>query len=361
MTNDLPRRPRVIGGLEVLRRRGDEIQIGLDPRHAVVAGGLPAPVVAAVQRLTGRRTVDDLLTEVADPHGRAALVALLRELTARGLVTDAPPEPLVGRLAADASTAEVRGTEHPSSRRELSVLVHGEGRLAVSVACLLTAAGVGWVHVLAAGAVRPEDTGTGYLADDVGRRRRAAATDAVARVDPTTRTTTFRGAALPDLVLLTDALVPVPDQVSLLTARAVPHLSVRVRDGVGIVGPLVLPGLTSCLRCADLHRCARDGCWPQLAAQLAGRPQLADLACTQATAALAASQALDALRYLRHEQDRPVTWNASVELDPAKAAIRHRGWPAHPECPCGAAPRVREVAAEERGELRESWCDGDAS
>lgn len=349
MTHDLPRRPRVIGGLEVLRRRRDEIQIGLDPQHAVVAGGLPEPVVAAAQRLTGRRTVDDLLADVADPHGRAALLALLRELTRRGLVADAPPRPLTGRLAADASTAEVRRTDHPSSRRELSVLVHGDGRIAVSVACLLATAGVGWVHVLAGGSVQPEDTGTGYLAEDVGRRRRTAALDAVTRADPTVRTTAFRGERHPDLVLLTDALVPVPEQVGLLTANAVPHLSVRVRDGVGIVGPLVLPGLTSCLRCADLHRCARDGCWPQLAAQLAGRPQLADLACTQATAALATSQALDALRYLRHERDRPVTWNASVELAPATATIRHRGWPAHPECPCGAAPRRRQVAADSSG------------
>jgi hypothetical protein len=26
-----------------------------------------------------------------------------------------------------------------------------------------------------------------------------------------------------------------------------PHLAVRVRDGIGLVGPLVIPGVTSCL------------------------------------------------------------------------------------------------------------------
>ena len=71
------------------------------------------------------------------------------------------------------------------------------------------------------------------------------------------------------------------------------------RDGTGIVGPLVVPGLTSCLRCADLQRCDRDECWPQLAAQLAGQVQQADLAGTQATAAFAAAQALDAVRWLK--------------------------------------------------------------
>jgi hypothetical protein len=32
-----------------------------------------------------------------------------------------------------------------------------------------------------------------------------------------------------------------------LHSRGVPHLVVRVRDGTGLVGPLVIPGVTSCL------------------------------------------------------------------------------------------------------------------
>ena len=42
------------------------------------------------------------------------------------------------------------------------------------------------------------------------------------------------------------------------TPPRIPHLPVRVRDGAGLVGPLVMPGVTSCLRCADLHRSDRD-------------------------------------------------------------------------------------------------------
>jgi len=30
-------------------------------------------------------------------------------------------------------------------------------------------------------------------------------------------------------------------------SRGVPHLPVRVRDGIGLVGPPVIPGVTSCL------------------------------------------------------------------------------------------------------------------
>jgi hypothetical protein len=31
-----------------------------------------------------------------------------------------------------------------------------------------------------------------------------------------------------------------------LHSRGVPHLPVRVRDGIGLVGPPVIPGATSC-------------------------------------------------------------------------------------------------------------------
>ncbi len=356
----------MVGGLPVLRRRPDEIQIGLDPRVAAVASGLPGPVVAAAQRLSGLLRTEEVLAEAGE-HA-ATMRELLVALTARGLVEDAARQagPLPGRLAGDQAAAAVRGAVGagepggPAARRGLAVAVHGDGRLAVSVATLLASAGVGWVHVRAGGTVRPEDTGTGYLADDVGRRRSTAARDAVRRADAAARTGPFRRDHGPDLVVLTDAVVPEPSRVAALTSAGVPHLTVRMRDGIGIVGPLVVPGLTSCLRCADLQRCDRDECWPHLAAQLAGTVQQADLAGSQATAALAVSQTLDAVRWLKGTAGPPSTCDATVELDICAAAIRHRAWPPHPSCSCDAVIRCANVAADTIDELRESSCDGDA-
>jgi hypothetical protein len=48
-----------------------------------------------------------------------------------------------------------------------------------------------------------------------------------------------------DLVVLTDYLVADPRMVRDLHSQGVPHLPVRVRDGTGLVGPLVIPGVTS--------------------------------------------------------------------------------------------------------------------
>ena len=55
------------------------------------------------------------------------------------------------------------------------------------------------------------------------------------------------GPAAVDLVVLTDYLVADPRIVRDLHDRGARHLGVRVHDGIGLVGPLVIPGVTSCL------------------------------------------------------------------------------------------------------------------
>lgn len=348
------------------------MQIGLDPRHATVVENLSEAVSGAALRLTGHHSRADLLATLP-PNDRADLSALLTTLQDRGLVddTNSPPP----HLAGDAAAAELRVLttgrpphNHPIERTELAIDVRGEGRLAVAIACLLAGAGVGWVHVSANGSVRPEDLGTGYLAEDVGTPRLVAARRAIRRASTDTRTAAFGRRRGPDLVVLADSLVPLPERVDRLMTAAAPHLFVRVRDTTGIVGPLVMPGLTSCLRCADLHRCDRDVQWPHLATQLAGKVQVTDLAGTHATAAFAVAQALDAVAWLRGAPARPATCDATVEITPSTATTRHRGWSAHPSCPCGAATRARQeqwhctkVAADSATVLRQSNRDGDAS
>ncbi|HWO65154.1 MAG TPA: thiamine biosynthesis protein ThiF, partial [Umezawaea sp.] len=53
----LSSRPRVLPGLPVLLRRAGEVQIGTDPRHAIVVDELPAPFVDELMALDGRFTV----------------------------------------------------------------------------------------------------------------------------------------------------------------------------------------------------------------------------------------------------------------------------------------------------------------
>ncbi len=48
-------------------------------------------------------------------------------------------------------------------------------------------------------------------------------------------------------MVLSDNLIADPHMLRDLHSQGVAHLAVRVRDGVGLVGPLVIPGVTSCL------------------------------------------------------------------------------------------------------------------
>jgi hypothetical protein len=112
-----------------------------------------------------------------------------------------------------------------------------------------------------------------------------------------------------------------------------------VRGETGVIGPLVLPGRTSCLRCADLHRRDADPRWPRLAAQLTAHeppPSGATVTCllTVVTAALQVLAYLDG-------SGAPATLDATVELRPPDLLPRIRRWPVHPACGCGAAPAGR--------------------
>ncbi|MBY8850743.1 ThiF family adenylyltransferase [Saccharothrix longispora] len=334
---DLPNRPRVLPGLPLLRRRNDVVQIGTDPRHAVLVEDVPAPMASVLLDLTGRHTLSELREQLA-PHGTQAaeLTGVLHGLAQAGLVEESVPAPHA-RLTAEVSSWALRTRRPapglPAERADRAVVVHGGGRLAVTVATLLAAAGVGHVRVVAPGRVGPEDTGSGYTDDDVGRPRSAAAAAAVERacggVRPAPRHV--------DLVVLADVLVPAPELLIGLLASRTPHLAVRVREGLGVVGPLVVPGRSSCLRCADRHAADEDPEWPVLAAQLVDRVQHADVATVTATAGFAVGQALLALDRGAEMRTRPPTWDAVVEVDAFAGAVEHRIAPVHPRCECRSA------------------------
>jgi hypothetical protein len=142
-----------------------------------------------------------------------------------------------------------------------------------------------------------------------------------------------------DLVVLSDNLVADPRMLRDLHAHGVAHLAVRVRDGVGLVGPLVIPAVTSCLGCADLHRRDRDAAWPAVAAQLRDTVGVADRATLLATAALALSQVNRVIGAVRgsdagSDSEPPAALNATLEFDVHAGSIVARHWSKHPLCSC---------------------------
>ncbi len=274
----------------VVARPDGHVQLGIDPERAVLIRP-PAPLDSAdlhrvLSRLDG--TVD------------------LARLCTRLAVPEAPVAHVVAALArARLLVARTADRSDPARR----ILLLGAGALADQLAGALTGHGA------------------------VLERNHRPDRPAVER---------WAGG----LVVLVDQVTGHRQLLADLHTHRVPHLAVRLRDGVGVVGPLVLPGRTSCLRCADLHRTDRDPAWPQLLHQQQRRPGHGDPATVLATAGTAVSETD---RYRRWSSGspgavRPVTVDHTVEVDLARPAILGRHWTPHRACPCGAAGRPGNTA-----------------
>lgn len=340
---EVPERLRLAPGRAALWRSPTSLQLGVDPQRAMVLDDLPGPLAALLKQMDGMCSTTELLTAAqAAGSSRGEALTMLADLHRRGLVQEDPAaegaRPGWHRvaLAAEAASWSVHSS-HPSrhllhQRRSAVVRVAGSGRVAVAVATALAAAGVGHVAVDATGTVVAADLGTGYQPGDLGRPRSAAAADAVHRCAPEV----VVAARQPDLVVLTDVVVPEPTVVTELLGSRIPHLIGYAYEGTAVVGPLVWPGRSSCLHCAELHRAEADVAWPKLAAQLTGQVTTAGLACTQLAAALIAEQVLTALAGPGAGLPVPPTWGAALQLDPVRGTLLRLPRPPHPRCGCGA-------------------------
>lgn len=271
--------------LPVLLRPDGSVQIGWDPRRAVLVrppAGLTASACAAVLRCM---------------QTPATLAALQHEAAQRGCTDTAELDSLVAALV-DARIVDRDGRRGQRRRgRAASIRVHGRGPLSDLLVETLQCSGALIRHSSQPHAAVTADT---------------------------------------DLVVLSDCLVADPRLLRDLHAGRVPHLPVRVRDGTGLVGPLVMPGVTSCLNCGDLHRRDRDAAWPAVAAQLRDTVAHADRATVLGTAALALEQVNRVIAAVRgsHDPGAPPTLNATLEFDLGAGSIVTRRWERHPLCDC---------------------------
>ncbi len=132
-------------------------------------------------------------------------------------------------------------------------------------------------------------------------------------------------------VVLTGFEVPDVPLLRTLRGRGIPHLSVVLRDGAGIVGPWVPDPSAPCPACAEAHRADDDPARRVLALQLAGRVGTAPPETMTATVATAMAQLRDpgALR------------GAEVVVDPHGLRGGVRPLLPHPRCPvCAGAAAV---------------------
>jgi len=319
----------------VLWRSRRVVQFELGSRRLVVEDVGPEQLAALLWRPAGSPAASPSTL----PDGVAELAA---SLDGAGFLTGTPcPAGVPARLTAEFGALTARFGDGAAAvlqrRRTATVAVHGSSRLATTLAATLATAGVGWIQLVHGGEVSAGDACPGGVTPaDEGRRFAVAAEEALRRYGPDIRTGPIPPERATDLVVLTDPAPLDPTLRSALHQDRVPHLPAGVDGLRAVIGPLVLPGRSSCLNCADLHRTDRDPAWPALAVQLGARPRrriYSDTALCLAAVGVAVGQALAHL----DRQQQPVTLGASLEWQLPDWRLRRRSWPAHHDCDCGAA------------------------
>jgi hypothetical protein len=323
---------------------------GVDSSDGVLVSPAGGHLAALLRGLDGRRAQRAVLAEAAGAGLDAgSLAALLDGLRSAGLLVDVEAADLLAANAGPAAQARA-AVELPGAlrapatrpaggawrrRRSAAVVVEGATRVGTPLAAILAGSGVGRVSVSDPGLTTAADAVAGGLtAADEGRPRSVAAADAVRRASPLTDLRPPGAGSVPDVVVLARPWAASDPVAAAVHRSGVPHLVATVRGETGVVGPFVVPGVTSCLRCADLHRRDADPRWPALAAQLTATeapPSGATVTCLLT----AATAAVQVLAYVDGTA-APATIDATMELRPPDLVPRLRRWSAHAECACGA-------------------------
>ncbi len=320
-------RPALKPGLLPVWRNRDTVQFGIDPRRAIALTGMRS-VAGLIGLLDGSRDHAQVLAAARDlgidPETADRVMSLL---AAGGALDDYPasayrslPAGVRARLAPELATAALAhgdgdgGARTLARRQAATVRVHGTSRTGLCIASMLCAAGVG--RVVSTGLAPAHADGL-PAATRPGPGPRAGARSS------------------PDLVILADTHGR--ELPAALVREQVPHLAASASEAIGVLGPLVLPGRSACLRCLDLTRADGDPAWPLILAQLTGRaadPPACDAVLSASVAAHAAAQAL---AFIDRGEPAVAVINGTLELVLPGWQWKRRSWRPHHRCECGTS------------------------
>jgi hypothetical protein len=297
-------RPALPPGLLATWRDDDTVQLGVDARRAVAVTGV-SEAADVIRLLDGSRDREQVIAE-ASRSGVPATVAerVLTVLAAADALIDYPaqllrslPAELRQLLLPVLAVASLTGPDSDGGARQLArrsamtVAVTGRGTVADTVADLLTRSGLRARR-------EPGVPGPADLTVLVGRQQ--------------------------------------PEHIAALSRLRRPHLAVLATEAIGVVGPLVHPGSSVCLRCLDLVRAERDPAWPLVLAQVAGRDADPSGCDPILEAAVAAQAAAVAVAVADRAPLALAAVNGTLELVLPAWQWRRRSWQPHPDCACSS-------------------------
>lgn len=305
----MPSTLRLNPTVPLVTRSPTSLQVGLNPRRAVVIDGLGREDHLLLRMLSAGLTESKLCSSART----LGLPAERARAMARHLYE-------AGALRRSAPSADSPG------RANCRAIIIGVGRTGLAIAGGLRSGGIGEVCLYDPSPVLPSDIGPGaFSSDQAGLPREHAASALLAPLRNTGRGGIGRQLAV---VVCHDVIDPA--QYHDLMSRDVPHLAISLGDGHVSVGPLVEPGATCCLRCIGLHRTDRDPGWPGIVAQLSTPTHRQEDA---GQALLAAGLGLAAV-FAFVDGHQPLLWGATLDVFQPDGSMELRQWPIHARCGC---------------------------
>jgi len=292
------RRPRYRPQCPLLWRGPGRLQIGEGTFH-VLLGDVDPAMVTWLLGLDGLRTLDQVVATLPIPAIDAT--RLLRAAVHAVAIEDAASIPDSWRW----TSVEERDATGPD--RQAAASTYGSMARA-DLAIDRRAAFRWWVR------------GRGLLAEQAAL---ALTTAGLAQA---------RTAATADVLILADTRHPVAFTEPELS---LPHLPIGAYGDRALVGPLVIPGRTSCIQCALLHTRDADPCWPLVSLQLEHSiDRLVDRPTDRLHALMAAAAAAALIRGWVDQPENPAWVNRAIEIRlPDGQRIEHER-PRHPMCSC---------------------------
>lgn len=323
-------RYRLGPGLRLVERGENCLQIGTDAPRRVILNNAPRQAVAVLAALDGREPLGRILGR--QPAQPALWTELVRRLLDAGLLGRIPDtdDHVLGFGEERAHLTHRYGTDVADvllmRRADAIVEIRGAGRVASTLALQLAASGVGHLHHAPDRPLRRADLlppDSGQLDD---RSRTAARLKAVSdriQVQP------VAGHQRPSVVVIAGDGPADAGLAKSLVEDDIPHLAVWAGAARAVVGPLVLPGMSSCLWCAELSRTDADAGWPLVRQAVLREPVAPPAVLAAGAATLAAAEVLELVEGVH----RPASVDGTVEWD-ATGLPRRRSWTRHPQCSC---------------------------
>lgn len=225
-----------------------------------------------------------------------------------------------------------------AARKAMNVFVSEFTRAGLVICQALAAVGVGTIFSNDSRHVSRSDTQLlGYPASSLGLHRSVSAKQVIgpeARIEVHARLTDPIYEKT-DFAILMASDVLSPDRYQTFLSRDVPHISIVFNEKGVRVSPIIFPGESACLGCAEIEKISMDPAWISLAPQLAQSPRNLSDTTSLLFAAAMATRACLASSERKTERNIPVE-NLGHELNLATGeilAIKH----ANLNCGCRLA------------------------